>query len=161
VTVCRLAADDWQAYRAIRLAMLQESPSAFGSTHATEAAFDEATWRQRLTDNAVFVADLGGVQVGSATHADSWLADPTEAYLVGMWVSPAARGSGAGPALVDAVIAQARASGKRRVILDVVESNNRARALYERCGFVATGRMSPHRPDDRVNEVEMELVLQP
>ena len=24
VNVCRLAADDWQAYRAIRLAMLQE-----------------------------------------------------------------------------------------------------------------------------------------
>jgi ribosomal protein S18 acetylase RimI-like enzyme len=77
-----------------------------------------------------------------------------------LWVSPAARGSGAAPALVDAVIAQARASGKRRVILDVVDSNMVARALYERCGFVATGRTSPYPHDDTVTEVEMELVLQ-
>ena len=40
VTVSRLVADEWQAYRAIRLAMLQESPSAFGSTHDEAASFD-------------------------------------------------------------------------------------------------------------------------
>lgn len=139
--------------------MLRESPSAFGSTRAEAAAFDETTWRQRLTDNAVFIADLAGAHVGSATHADSWAANPAEAYLVGMWVSPAARGSGAAHALVDAVIAQARAAGKRRVILDVVDSNLVARALYERCGFVATGRTSPYRNDGALTEVEMELVL--
>ena len=56
VTVCRLAADDWQAYRDIRLAMLQESPSVFGSTHAEAASFDEQLWRQRLADNVVILA---------------------------------------------------------------------------------------------------------
>jgi len=159
VTVCRLAADQWQAYRAIRLAMLAESPSAFGSTLAEATAYDETIWRQRLTDNAVFVADLAGVQVGSATHADSWAADPSEAYLVGMWVSPPARGSGAAQALVDAVIAQASAAGKRRVILDVVDTNMVARALYERCGFAATGHTSPYRNDQALTEVQMELIL--
>ena len=44
VTVRRLVADDWQAYRAIRLAMLDESPAAFGSTHAEAASFDEQLW---------------------------------------------------------------------------------------------------------------------
>ena len=159
MTVGRLAADQWRAYRAIRLAMLQESPSAFGSTQAEAAAYDEATWRQRLTDNAVFVADLAGAHVGSATCADSWATNLTEAYLVGMWVSPPARGSGAAQALVGAVVAQARAAGKRRIILDVVDSNQVARALYERCGFVATGRTSPYPHDDAVTELEMALVL--
>ena len=159
MTVRRLGADDWQAYRSVRLAMLLESPLAFGSTHAEAASFDETTWRQQLTDSAVFVANLDGSQVGSATYADSWAADPTEGYLIGMWVSPPARGSGAGPALVDAVIAHARAAGKRRILLNVVDTNNRARALYESCGFVVTGHTSPYRRDHRLIEVEMELVL--
>lgn len=162
MTVYRLAADQWPAYRTIRLAMLQDSPSAFGSTHAREVTFDETTWRQRLTDNVVFVAaDRQGGYVGSATYADSWAANLTDAYLVGMWVSPAARGSGAGRALVDAVIAAARAAGKDRLILDVVDSNIVARALYERCGFLPTGRTTPHPHDEALTEVEMELVLRP
>ncbi|MDQ1535797.1 MAG: hypothetical protein QOE58_190, partial [Actinomycetota bacterium] len=47
VTVCRLVAADWQTYRAIRLAMLHDSPSAFGTTHEQAAGHDEQAWRQR------------------------------------------------------------------------------------------------------------------
>lgn len=160
VTVCRLVADDWQSYRAIRLAMLQESPSAVGSTHAEAASFDEPLWRQRLVDNVVLLARLGTTPAGSVMYSDYGMTDPGDCALYGMWVDPALRGAGVGRALVDAVIAQARAAGKRRIVLHIVAGNDRAGRLYERTGFVATDRTIAYPHDDRVVEVEMELVLE-
>jgi ribosomal protein S18 acetylase RimI-like enzyme len=65
----------------------------------------------------------------------------------GIFVAPGARGQGVGSALLDAVAAEAAARGFAEVRLDVVDTNPRARALYERQGFqaVSTHRMGPLR----------------
>ncbi|MEP7018136.1 MAG: GNAT family N-acetyltransferase [Actinomycetota bacterium] len=159
LTVCRLAADDWHAYRDIRLAMLQESPSAFGSTHAEAASFDEELWRQRLADNVVILAQAGTMAVGAAMYSEFGMTDPGDCALYGMWVDPRFRGTGVGRALVDAVVAQAGSAGKRRLVLHVVSGNDAAGRLYERSGFVPTGHTVPFPRDDDVVEIEMELLL--
>ena len=158
-TVCRLGADEWQAYRDIRLAMLEESPSAFGSTHAEAASFDEQLWRQRLADNVVILARVGTSSAGSVMYSEFGMTDPGDCALYGMWVDPGFRGTGVGRALVDAVVAQARLAGKRRVVLHVVSGNDPAGRLYARAGFIQTGHTVPFPLDDGVFEVEMELVL--
>ena len=160
LTVCRLVAADWQAYRAIRLAMLHESPAAFASTHDEAASFDEQLWRQRLVDDAVILAHVGTTPAGSVVYSENGTSEPGDCALFGMWVDPGFRGAGVGRALVDAVIAHSRAEGKRRVVLHVVAGNDPASRLYERAGFVATGRTIPYPHDDQVVEVEMELVLE-
>lgn len=160
VTVCRLVADDWQAYRTIRLAMLQESPEAFGSTHAQAASYDEQLWMQRLTDNAVFLAQVGQTHAGSVMYSEYGMTDPGDCALYGMWVDPGFRGTGVGRTLVDAVIAQARSADKRRMVLHVVSDNAPAAGLYERAGFAPTGHTVPYPHDDQVFEVEMELLLE-
>ena len=160
VTVRRLVADDWQAYRAIRLAMLDESPAAFGSTHAEAASFDEQLWKQRLTENVVLLASVGKVPAGSAMYSEYGATDPGDCSLFGMWVDPGFRQVGVGRALVDAVVAQARTAGRRRVVLHVVADNTAALRLYEREGFVATGQSVPYPHDDQLTEVEMGLVLE-
>ena len=160
VTVRRLAADDWQTYRAIRLAMLLESPSSFGGTHVEAARNDEQVWRQRLTDNVVLLARVGRMPAGSAMYSVYGASDPGDCSLFGMWVDPGFRRTGVGRALVDAVRARARAAGKRRVVLHVVADNTGARGLYERAGFVATGRSVPYPHDDQLTEVEMELAVE-
>lgn len=160
VTVRRLAADDWQTYRAIRLAMLLESPSSFGGTHVEAARNDEQVWRQRLTDNVVLLARVGRMPAGSAMYSVYGASDPGDCSLFGMWVDPGFRRTGVGRALVDAVMARARAAGKRRVVLHVVADNTGARGLYERAGFVATGRSVPYPHDDQLTEVEMELAVE-
>ena len=57
----------------------------------------------------------------------------------GICVASEARGMGLGTALLQAVKDEAIAQGLRSVRLDVIDSNPRARALYERQGFVPIG----------------------
>ena len=61
-------------------------------------------------------------------------------YLEDLFVTPTARGHGAGRALITAVIDKARAEGSERVYWHTHESNRTARALYdkmaENAGFV-------------------------
>jgi len=159
VTVSRLVADDWQAYRAMRLAMLQESPSAFCSTHDDAVTYDEQLWKQRLTDNVVLVAHMGRTTAGSVMFSEHGVTDPGDCALNGMWVDPAFRRTGVAQALVHAVVAQAQVADKRCVVLHVVADNTAARALYEREGFVATGHGGPYPSDAQPVEIEMCLVL--
>lgn len=56
----------------------------------------------------------------------------------GIVVDSQVRGHGIGSQLLDAMIAHARTSGYPQVRLDVVDTNPRARQLYERKGFVPT-----------------------
>jgi ribosomal protein S18 acetylase RimI-like enzyme len=53
----------------------------------------------------------------------------------GIFVTAASRGCGVGTVLLQAVQDEARARGMREVQLDVIDTNPRARALYERVGF--------------------------
>lgn len=55
----------------------------------------------------------------------------------GIVVDAAMRGKGIGSQLLDATIEHARSSGYNQVRLDVVDTNPRARQLYERKGFIA------------------------
>lgn len=55
----------------------------------------------------------------------------------GIFVAPTARGRGVGTALLDAITQTAQDRGYQEVRLDVIDTNPRARALYERAGFTA------------------------
>ncbi|MEO1192307.1 MAG: GNAT family N-acetyltransferase [Pseudomonadota bacterium] len=65
--------------------------------------------------------------------------EPDLLLMDGICVAPEARGLGIGAALLDAVVAEAEARGLTAVRLDVIDSNPRARALYERKGFRPAG----------------------
>jgi ribosomal protein S18 acetylase RimI-like enzyme len=56
----------------------------------------------------------------------------------GLFVAPTARGQGVGTALLHALYSEAKSRGYREIRLDVIDSNTRARALYEREGFKET-----------------------
>jgi ribosomal protein S18 acetylase RimI-like enzyme len=56
-------------------------------------------------------------------------------YLLSIAVDDDMRGEGVGSALIDSIEVRARASGARRLSLDVSAKNEGARRLYERRGM--------------------------
>jgi GNAT superfamily N-acetyltransferase len=63
--------------------------------------------------------------------------EPGVLLMDGIVVDPQIRGKGVGSKLLDAVVDLAKQNGYKQVRLDVVDTNPRARQLYERKGFVA------------------------
>ena len=62
---------------------------------------------------------------------------PDVFQMDGIFVDAGARGMGVGAALLGAVAEEAARRGLGQVQLDVIDTNPRARALYERVGFRA------------------------
>jgi len=67
---------------------------------------------------------------------------PDELVMDGIVVDERYRGKGIGSRLLDAVLGFAAKNGFKQVRLDVIDSNPRARKLYEQKGFEATDSFS-------------------
>jgi predicted GNAT family acetyltransferase len=143
----RLAPDDWEVFRDIRLRALADSPDAFGSTLDREQAFTEEDWRRRLSGPVYVVEDPHPVAVGGTFEREGHL------HVWGMWTDPAHRGRGHAGRILDALIPPGTPAQ-----LDVNLTNAGARAAYERYGFVGTGRYEQLRPG---SEQRMELMVRP
>jgi ribosomal protein S18 acetylase RimI-like enzyme len=157
VTVRPLAPDEWQCYRAVRLAALNEAPGAFSSTLARELSLTEEVWRLRLAGGGQFVASVGDAAVGLAGGVRRGEGDGQAAELVAMWVDPAMRGRGAGRLLVGAVIRWAAEQDLTEVRLWVAEGNHAAERLYTRCGFRRTGTREPITANDPAH-LQFEMI---
>ena len=84
-----------------------------------------------------------------------------EAVVWGVWVEPAARGSGTGRLLLEAVIAWAERRGLAQLTLWVTESSEPAIRLYRSLGFEERGLRKPHPHLAGVRELAMALPLDP
>ncbi|MEA2973357.1 MAG: hypothetical protein QOG82_1815 [Actinomycetota bacterium] len=95
----------------------------------------------RLGEAHVLVAvDEDDEVLGGITYVDrpgrlASIDRPDQAELRMLAVAPEAQGRGVGTALVQACLDQARADGKREVMLHTAASMRRAQRLYERMGF--------------------------
>ncbi len=118
------------------------------------APWTRGMFEQEVAEHAFarpFVALDGGCVVGFAV---SWfLAD--EAHLLNVAVDPGVRRRGIGRALVDHVLARARAEGRRLVTLEVRPGNAPARALYEALGFRAVARRRGYYTDTGEDAIVM------
>jgi GNAT superfamily N-acetyltransferase len=154
-----LSPDDWRTIRSVRLRSLEESPGAFTSTHGREAAFDEATWRQRATTCQWFVAFDDGAPVGVAGGLDGRSDDPMDRELVAMWVAPSHRGRGIARLLLESVGAWAGSEGAVTLRLGLRQGNREARAAYLRLGLRPTGETMAALgiPDEVVEMLQLEL----
>lgn len=77
-----------------------------------------------------------------------------------LYVRPARRGSGAGRLLVERVIADARAIGYERMLLDTLDSMRAAQRLYESLGFVDAEPYT-HNPIAGVRFMQLDLRGEP
>lgn len=156
--VRRAVSGDEPVLRALRIEALTDAPQAFESTLERELGRTAADWARWLAPRATFILEHDGTPRGLVSGAlDAH--DESVAFLMAMWVHPAVRGSGAGDALVTALVDWAASIGARAVRLVVVRSNVPARRLYERHGFAPNGEEHV-RERDREVEVTMERPTQ-
>jgi RimJ/RimL family protein N-acetyltransferase len=139
IEIRRLTSADAVVYRDIRLAGLEQSPEAFGSTFARESVQSLAWFRDRLRSSHVFGAfrlkELLGIAGFAVRQGEK---ERHKGLLWGMYVRRDARNEGVGRRLVEAVIDHARAHIEV-IQLSVVRSNEQARRLYACLGFVEYG----------------------
>ena len=107
---------------------------AFYDTVLPDKQYDD-TWARLLHDTAVhgLAARRGGAIVGITHflfHAHCWTTAPA-CYLQDLYVDPAARGTGTGRALIEAVAGRARERAATRLYWLTQDNNETARRLYD------------------------------
>jgi ribosomal protein S18 acetylase RimI-like enzyme len=89
-------------------------------------------------ESVIFVAeDTKGALVGFTQLYPAFcsVAADRTFVLYDLFVTPAARGTGAGRALMEAAEAHARAAGAARLELQTAKTNKVGQSLYESCGW--------------------------
>lgn len=154
-----LAEGDWEEYRDVRLAALKESPEAFAATYEDEAVFDEALWRQRMVRSKRLLASVDDRVVGVVSIGQAGEDNPNTAELFGLWVAPAARGTGVATALVQAGADVALADGSTHLAYWVSTDNGRAVAFASGFGFRPGDSRRPMRVRNGGDEEEIMMVI--
>jgi ribosomal protein S18 acetylase RimI-like enzyme len=118
------------------LAALDENGALIGIAgyKTTSGSFAGGSWDDL---NAVY-GPFGGRWRGCILWALNREIDNDRFLVDGICVARSQRGNGVGSLLLAGLYDEAARRGYRSIRLDVVDANRRARALYERQGFVAT-----------------------
>ncbi|UKZ74691.1 hypothetical protein TrVFT333_002361 [Trichoderma virens FT-333] len=125
-----LSADDWEAWRAVRLAALANAPDAFGSTFNDWVDASEDRWPRSRNGN--------------------WGPDGARgAEIISMWVDPGFRGRGLASSLIGKIASWAVRSGFSELRLAVRPDNAAARLVYLRNSFIVSDEPGDEIPDGR------------
>ncbi len=141
-TIRVLNAEDADAFRALRLEALRESPASFASSYEDEARLTREEFARRIAPTAeswvLGAFDCNNTLVGSVgwyRHRGRKVSH--KSHIWGMYVMPGQRGKGIGRALVKDALARAQSqAGMMQIDLFVAAGNATAASLYRRFGFV-------------------------
>jgi GNAT superfamily N-acetyltransferase len=153
----RLGPSDAEVFYALRLRCMLDAAAFFRKSPDDVRAEGVDLWRARLAgaDNRIVGVFDGDILVGIG----GIVREPHDklqhkALLYGMFVAGEATGRGIGFTIVEALIAEAR-GWVQSLHLTLMADNNRARMLYERCGFTVYGREPQSVLRDAVAEDEL------
>jgi len=106
-------------------------------------SFDEELARLPGKYQAIWIASMNGADLGCAAMRRI---DESRAEMKRLYVNPAARGSGMGRELAEAVLDEARRLGCQDVLLDTLPSMTAAQQLYASLGFTKTSKYYENAP---------------
>lgn len=165
--IARLVASDALQYRDFMLEAYVQAADAFTSTAEERAREPLSWWEKRIASADGLSESFGAFDTASlvGTVALEYSAKPKtrhSALLIGMYVRPAHRLSGAAGALMQAAVAAAAARPEVQGLrLTVTEDNEPAIRLYRSVGFLAWGT-EPHAirtPTGFKGRVHMSMLL--
>lgn len=154
MAVRRATHGDEPTIRSLRLQAMADAPEAFGSTYQREQARTAADWQRWIEPNPTFLFQPPDGEAVGIVAAAAEPGEFTVVQLMSMWVHPSTRGTGAGDALVQAVVEWASDEQADELRVWVMQDNVPAVHLYERNGFRPTGTTAIRERDGGV-EIEM------
>jgi GNAT superfamily N-acetyltransferase len=117
ITIETISRNNVAALKMVRLWALRDSPTAFGSTYATESKVSDAEWLERASQwsgrSSVGYLVMDAENACGIVRATLDQQDPSVAWIESMWVAPSQRKAGIGRRLVDEILAWARGRGLR------------------------------------------------
>lgn len=158
MNIREIQAGDWAAFKAIRLKALQDSPHAFGGTHAEESQLSDEQWQQRARfyqedEHTCFVLGFASGSAVAMAGAYRDKAKANVAHIYSVWTDPVWRGKGESQKLIDALADWALRSGLPVMEGYVTSSNARALGFYRQVGFELTDESIPLRWDASVKQI--------
>ncbi len=158
-----LTATDAREYFAFRLGGLEQSPLAFGRSaeeyRLEPAESVAAALHERPGEAVTLGAFVGGCLAGAVTVVrNPALKGRHKANVYAVYVAPSARGQRLGDLLLAALIDWARIAGIGQLHLTVSVTQNAARTLYLRHGFVVYG-LEPRAMRIGGQDVDEELMV--
>lgn len=139
------------AYRDVLVARSKDIPEFVAHYYAEETYDDllsQLEEKHRGPKGAIYVAERDGVIIGCAmTHEVA----PRMTEIKRVYVTDAARGSGAASRLFERAISDAKAAGQRQFVLDTMVHLTEAMALYEKLGLEPVAPF--YEPDPRLAHV--------
>ena len=140
-----LVPEDAEALTVLRKEALESHPLAFGASIQDDKSLSIDFVRASLADrqaSAILGLFEGTELVGMVgVVREAKLKARHKVHIWGMYITPRARGRGAGRGLLEGAVEQARSwSGVEQIHLSVTEAAVEARRLYESAGFREWGR---------------------
>ena len=139
VEVEELTENQWQRYRAIRLAALENDGHAFGGSLEAEALYSEEKWRSTARQYVAIVATVAGEDIGMMTVENLKGDFGATCWIGSCWVDSEYRQHGALRALFHYVDSQPASRDWRTQGLGVWVDNDVAIRAYEKLGFISQG----------------------
>ncbi|WP_054120902.1 GNAT family N-acetyltransferase [Novosphingobium sp. AAP93] len=135
--IIRLGPDDTERFLVLRREALDGDHMSFRGASADDAALGAPWWRERLARDHVYAVVQNGawLAVGGLSRLAGVKLDH-KGLVWGMYAVPAARGTGAASRILNTLEEAARSLGLRQLQLTLMADNARAKALYERHGYV-------------------------
>lgn len=140
-----LEENDAKEYWALRKEALQQDPGAFGETYTEATSHENPVERVEKTikkdHEHIFGAFIDGRLLGvAALTLETAVKTKHRGYIGSVYVSPDARGNGAGAAIMKEIIAWSREHEElEKLDLGVFTSNKPAFELYKKLGFEVVG----------------------
>ncbi|MBN1348462.1 GNAT family N-acetyltransferase [candidate division KSB1 bacterium] len=140
ISIRRIRSGEGELFRELRLASLQESPSAFSTTYASAAERTLESWHEQAdstatgADRSTFLAFSDEAPVGIAAVYRN-MCEKEEGEIFQVWISPDFRGSEVARELIETILQWCQENGIRRVLATVTRTNARALRFYRKCGF--------------------------
>lgn len=160
VEIRRIQPHEWKDAKSIRLEMLADTPSAYLTTLAEAAAFEDHVWIDRAVDGSAGdrqATYLGYDQmnpVAMAVGLNRDVGGVAGLLVFSVYVKAAHRGTAVASELMAAVEDWGRSWKAPLATLWVTETNERARGFYEKIGYHPTG---DRKAIPRSSDIELRL----